>query len=214
MRLSEILDGIRTGAEETPAVMAAIREAVAELRRNGTGLHALTVGEPFPDFMLPCPTGRLVERDELLATGPLVVTFFRGHWCPICVAALDAMLECLPAMRERGAGLVAVSPETSGNALRPGFKAPPGFRFLSDVDNGLALSCGIAFKTPPAYRALLSREGCDLAERQGSSAWFLPVPATFLVDREGIVRWSFVDVDFTRRAEPAEVLAALRALPG
>ncbi|SHJ30196.1 Peroxiredoxin [Roseomonas rosea] len=213
MRLSEILDGIRDGAADSPGVMAAIKEAVAELRRNGTGLHALSVGEPFPDFMLPCPTGHLVERDELLEKGPLVVTFFRGHWCRICVAALDSMLECLPAMRAEGASLVAVSPETSGNALRPGFKAPPGFRFLSDVDHGLALACGVAFKTPAAYRSLLSRDKLDLGERQGSSSWFLPVPATFVVDREGIVRWSFVDVDFTRRAEPDDVLAALRALP-
>lgn len=214
MRLSDILDGIRDGAAESPAVMAAIKEAVAELRRNGTGLHALTVGEPFPDFMLPCPTGQLVERDELLAKGPLVVTFFRGHWCPACAAALDAMLQSLPTMRELGASLIAVSPETRGQALRPGFQAPPGFRFLSDVDHGLTLACGIAFKTPAAYRGLLQGDGLDLSERQGSPSWFLPVPATFVVDREGIVRWSFVDVDFTRRAEPEDILNALRALQG
>jgi peroxiredoxin len=194
-------------------VEAIVKAMFAELRRSGAVRHALSVGDPLPDFMLPDPTGSFVERDEILAESPLVLTFFRGHWCSAC-SAVDAMLEALPAMREAGATLLAVTPETGGYAMRDQARTPPGLRILSDVDNGLALACGVAFRVPAHYRGMLAAHGVNLEERQGSTSWFLPVPATFVVDRTGIVRWSFVDVDFMRRADPAAVVEALRALPG
>jgi peroxiredoxin len=212
MTLTRTLDGMREEMADSPGLHERVAETVAELKRNGAALHAIGVGDPFPDFLLPDPAGSLVERDELLAEGPIVVTFFRGHWCSFCVAAVDALVEALPAMRQLGARLVAVTPETGGQAQRAGCCSQPGFNILADVDHGLALSCGIAFKSPTPLRELLTGRGLDLMVRQGSEAWFLPVPATFVVDRDGIVRWSFVDVDFTRRAEPSEVLAALRGL--
>jgi peroxiredoxin len=214
MRLNEILDGLREDTAAQPAVYGATEAMFAELRRSGAVRHALSVGDPLPDFMLPDPTGSFVERDEILAEGPLVLTFFRGHWCSACSATVDAMLEALPAMREAGATLLAVTPETGGYAMRDQARTPPGLRILSDVDNGLALACGVAFRVPAHYRGMLAAHGVNLEERQGSTSWFLPIPATFVVDRTGIVRWSFVDVDFMRRADPAAVVEALRALPG
>jgi peroxiredoxin len=195
-------------------VEAIVKAMFAELRRSGAVHHALLVGDPLPDFMLPDPTGSFVERDEILAEGPLVLIFFRSHWCSACSATVDAMLEALPAMREAGATLLAVTPETGGYAMRDQARTPPGLRILSDVDNGPALACGVAFRVPAHYRGMLAAHGVNLEERQGSTSWFLPVPATFVVDRTGIVRWSFVDVDFMRRADPAAVVEALRALPG
>ncbi len=146
--------------------------------------------------------------------GPLVVTFFRGEWCPYCRLMLTALEEAFPEIEAFGGRLVAVTPETGGRALTA--KAHHGERYeiLSDVDCGLGLSCGVIFRTPQVYRDLLVSHGNDLAERQGNDAWFLPIPAAFVLDREGIVRWRYADVDFTRRAEPADIIDAVRRLSG
>jgi peroxiredoxin len=195
--------------EEEAALMAVTLD---ELRRTGAADHALRVGEPFPDFLLPDAEGRLVELADLLATGPAVLTFFRGDWCPFCRTALDALEATLPQLRAAGAGLAAVMPETGGRALDAKRRHRLGYRVLADVDHGLAMACGIAFRVPRPYRAAMDAAGIDLGERQGSAAWFLPVPATFVIDRAGILRWSFVELDFTRRAQPAAIVEAVRAL--
>lgn len=213
-RLGDELDRIRDDPEDTPELRAAVAATIAALRRGGIGDHALRPGDAFPDFLLPDIEGHLVELADLTRQGPFALTFFRGPWCPYCTASLRANLAALPAIRAAGGHLVAVTPETGGRALMPGAEPPKeSLRVLSDVDHGLALACGIAFRTPNPYRNLLLGSGLDLADRQGNAAWFLPVPAFFVVDREGVVRWSFVDIDFTRRAEPHDVVAALRALP-
>ncbi len=195
--------------EEEAALMAATLD---ELRRTGAADHALRVGEAFPDFLLPEAEGRLVELADLLAAGPAVLTFFRGDWCPFCRAALDALEAALPEIRAAGGSLAAVMPETGGRALDAKRRRRLGYRILADVDNGLAMACGIAFRVPGAYRAAMDEAGIDLGVRQGNAAWFLPVPATFVIDRDGVLRWSFVELDFSRRAQPAAILAALRGL--
>lgn len=210
--LREVLDETRRRGNAVAEVREAVAATLAELRRSDAAAHALAVGEPFPDFLLPDAEGRLVARADLLSAGPAVVTFFRGDWCPYCRAALDALEEALPEVEAAGATLAAITPETGGRALDAKRSHRARYRVLADVDHGLAMACGVAFRAPAAYRALLLRGGVDLAERQGNAAWFLPVPATFVLDRGGAVRWSFVDLDFTQRAEPADVVAALRAL--
>jgi peroxiredoxin len=214
MALREVLDETRRRYDAVPEVREAVAVTLAELRRTGAAAHALGAGQPFPDFLLPDAEGRLVDRDDLLAAGPAVVTFFRGDWCPYCRASLDSLEAALPDVEAAGATLAAVTPETGGRALGAKRRHRARYRVLADVDHGLATACGVAFRAPAAYRALLLRGGVDLAERQGNAAWFLPVPATFVLDRAGVVRWSFVDLDFTHRAEPAEMVAALRSLSG
>ena len=173
---------------------------------------ALREGERMREFLLPNTEGRLVHSNDLLAAGPLVVTFFRGEWCPFCSATLDKLEASLPALTQAGGTLVARTPETGGLALR--MKRAHGRRYerLADVDLAIAMAFGIVFKTPPLYAALLARRGVHLAERSGNPAWLLPVPAAFLVRRDGVIARAWVNVDVTRRAEPDDIMAALRTL--
>ncbi|HET8997489.1 MAG TPA: peroxiredoxin-like family protein [Acetobacteraceae bacterium] len=194
-------------------VRRAYEAMVAELQRTDFLTHALQVGDRFPDLVLPNAEGALVSISALLEHGPLVVTFFRGEWCPYCRLMLDALAATLPEIMALGASLVAVTPEAGGRALTAKQNHKAGFEVLCDVDCGVGLSCGVVFRAPEPYRLLLLKYGTDLAERHGNPSWFLPVPATFVVDRQGIVRWRFLSVDFTERAEPADLLAALRSLP-
>lgn len=209
-QLQEQLRRFREG--QTADVVTAYETMVANLGASGFIDHVLPVGEHFPDVALPTGDGELVRIADLWRRGPLVVTFFRGEWCPYCRLMLAALEEALPEIEMLGASLVAVTPETGGRALTAKQHHHNRYEVLSDVDCGLGLDCGVVFQAPASYRTLMLRYGHDLAERHGNSAWFLPVPATFVLDTDGIVRWRFAEADFTLRAEPADILAALRDL--
>jgi peroxiredoxin len=212
MTLTDRLDGVRAGTALAPEVREAIGATLAELARAGVARRALSPGDTFPDFLLPDTDGKLVGLNDLLGGGPAVVTFFRGVWCPYCSATLDALRDALPEIEAAGGTLAAVTPETGGRALEAKLRHRAGYRILADVDHGLAAACGVAFRVPEPYRRLLMTAGLDLTERQGNGAWLLPMPAAFVLRPSGEVAWAFVDADFTRRAEPAEVIAALRRL--
>lgn len=199
-------------ARMSAEVRAAYDDFLARLDAAEIARHARMPGDAMPPFLLPNAEGKLVDSAELLARGPVVLTFFRGDWCPYCSMTLDALEAALPDLQAAGGTLVAMTPETGGRALAMKREHRLGYEILVDVDLAVAMQFGIVFRTPPRYRALLERAGVDLAERSGNPAWFLPVPATFLVDRDGAIRRAWVNVDFTERAEPAEVVAALRDL--
>lgn len=182
---------------------------VAELSGNGFMNQVLPQGAPFPDFMLPSAEGRLVSLGGALVRGPVIVSFFRGEWCPFCRLMLAALTEALPEIEAAGATLLALTPETGGLALT--MKAYHGARFevLADVDCGVGLAAGVVFRIPKLYRA---RMRPDFAQRHGNAGWFLPVPATFVLSQDGLVAWRFAEVDFSRRAEPSDIIAAVRSL--
>ena len=165
-----------------------------------------------PGFLLPNAEGRLVDSNDLLAAGPLVVTFFRGTWCPYCAETLDALEAISTELTQAGGTLVAMTPETGGRALALKRQHTLHYEVLADIDLGVAMAFGIVFRTPPLYAALLRRHGVDLGQRSGNEAWLLPVPATFLVDRTGSVARTWINIDFTQRTEPTEVLESLKAL--
>lgn len=193
-------------------VRRAYEAMVAELQRTDFMSRALRVGDRFPDLVLPNAEGALVSINRLLADGPLVATFFRGEWCPYCRLMLDALAAALPEIRALGASLVAITPDAGGRALTAKRNHHAEFEVLCDIDCGVGLNCGVVFRAPEPYRLLLLKYDTDLAERHGNPSWFLPLPATFVVDRDGVVRWRVISVDFTERAEPADILAALRTL--
>ncbi len=182
---------------------------VAELSGNGFLNQVLPQGQMFPDFMLPSAEGRLVSLDSQLARGPVIICFFRGEWCPFCRLMLAALTDALPEIDAAGATLLALTPETGGLALS--MKQYHGARFevLCDVDCGVGLAAGVVFKIPKLYRA---RMAADFAQRQGNAGLFLPIPATFILAPDGVVAWRFADVDFTRLAEPADIINAVRSL--
>ncbi len=193
-------------------VRAAYAGFMDMLDRAEIAAHVLAPGAPMPDFLLPNAEGRLLSSGELLDAGPLVVVFFRGDWCPFCMLMLLALEEALPELHAAGATLVAMTPDTGGRALRAKQAHGLHYEVLSDVDNEAAMQFGVVVNPPGSYRALLARAGIDLAERHGNPGGFIPLPATFLIGRDGIVRSAWIDLDVTRRVEPAAIIDAVRRL--
>jgi peroxiredoxin len=212
MSLKDKLDAIRAKGRQDPTLAAAYETVVDRLRRADSSANALKVGDPMPAFVLPNAEGRLVASDELLARGPLVVSFFRGDWCPYCRTMLETYEAALPAIAAAGGQLVAISPDTNAMPSATKHKYGLSFEVLSDPDSAVILQFGVMFRAPDAYREMLQSRGIDLADRHGNQGWFIPIPATFVVDRAGIVRYAFTDVDFTYRAEPDAILGALKSL--
>ncbi|WP_291423096.1 peroxiredoxin-like family protein [Acidocella sp.] len=182
------------------------------MNREGFLSGIAQTGAMFPDFVLPSAEGRLVALAEQLARGPVVLSFFRGEWCPFCKLTLDALSEALPRIEAAGASLLALTPETGGLPLSMKTRHGAVFEVLADVDFGVGLSAGVVFKIPKLYRARLDAAGLNFPQRHGNAAWCLPVPATFIIAPDGCIAWRFVDVDFTHRAEPDGILAALRRM--
>jgi len=216
IRLEDRLEEKRRALAGHARLAGALRAVVEEIRRTGALETALAVGEEFPDFLLPDAQGRLVSRAALLSRGPLVVAFLRGGWCPYCALVVAALAEAREEFAARGASVAVATPETGGLArdlldIAPG--AAEALTALADVDSGLAASCGILYRVPDAYLEVLGGFGVRIGERQGNAALVLPVPATFVVGRDGRVVCRHLDPDFTRRAEPADLIAALDATP-
>ncbi|AEM84242.1 peroxiredoxin-like family protein [Streptomyces violaceusniger] len=198
---------------QDPAGARAIKERAArELAESGQGKRALAVGARAPHFSLPSATGRTVTLEALLSRGPLVLTFYRGAWCPYCNMTLRSLQQHHGDISARGAQLVAVSPQTPDESLSHSEKQELDFDVLSDIGSATARRYGLAFQVPDELAAHYARSGLDLERVNDGHARVLPIPATYVIDRSGTVRWAFVDTDFTVRAEPADVLTALDAL--
>ncbi|MFJ5228494.1 peroxiredoxin-like family protein [Kitasatospora sp. NPDC088391] len=195
--------------EQARAVM---ERAARELAESGQVGRALAVGDRAPGFTLPSAAGGSVELAALLADGPVVLTFYRGAWCPYCNIALRSLQQHHAAILDRGARLVAVSPQLPDGSLTLAEKNELSFPVLSDPGCAVAEQYGLAFDLPEDLAAVYAASGIDLARSNGGRPRTLPLPATYVVDRAGTVRWAFVDTDHTVRAEPADVLAALDRL--
>jgi peroxiredoxin len=199
--------------QQIPAEIRQImRRAGQELADSGHTGRALAVGAQAPRFRLPSATGESVSLAGLLAAGPVVLTFYRGAWCPYCNIALRALQRHHDEFSARGARLAAVSPQIPDESLSLTDRHQLAFSVLSDVGSDTAKQYGLAFDLPDDLAAVYDRLGFDLQRVNGGHPRTLPLPATYVIDREGVIRWAFVDADYTRRAEPTDVLAALDAL--
>lgn len=185
---------------------------VARMRRLDVGAGAPSVGDRFPEFALLDSRGRLTSLSSRLAQGPVVLSFNRGGWCPYCRAELSAWSDSLFQLAEAGAQLVVVTAEIAGRAEELRRSLGLAADVLCDIDHGVALDLGLAVHLGQDLRREYLDCGLDLAEVYGSPSWLIPIPATFLIDPAGIVRFAYVDVDFRNRAEPADVIAAVQAL--
>lgn len=187
-------------------------EAAADLARAMPD-PGLVVGERAPDFTLPDARGEPVTLSELLRTGPVVLTFYRGAWCPYCNLQLQGLRASLPRIQDLGATLAAITPQRPDRSLAQVEKDGYPFPILSDLDGSVMTAYRLRFRVPEELSALYIREfGLDLAAYNGPGRYELPVPGTFVIDRSGTVRAAFVDVDYTHRPEPAAIVDALRAL--
>ena len=184
----------------------------AHLERTEAAKYALKVGDTLPEFVLPNAEGRLVSSRELLAQGPLVVAFFRGDWCPFCNLTLAALEDALPRIETTNARLVAMTPDANGLALRAKHRNSVHYDVLCDIDNGVAMQFGVVYRVPDEYRKFLEDYKCDLGTRHGNDMWTLPMPSAFVIDRQGVIRYAFVNGDILVRAEPDEIIAELKKL--
>lgn len=189
-----------------------MRRNVEDVAASGLASRALGVGMRAPAFALPSATGDEVALTALLAEGPVVLTFYRGAWCPYCNLALRALQQHNEAIRSRGARLAAVSPQIPDESLSLIEKHDLDFDVLSDIGSETAQQYGIAFDLSAEMAALYEQRGVDLQRVNGGHARTLPLPATYVIDSHGIIRWAFVASDHTLRAEPADILTALDAL--
>eukprot|EP01037_Dinobryon_pediforme_P018126 gene18126-18372_t len=193
-----------------------IRDAMAradlELAASGVAEQALKAGDPAPDFELPGVDGRTIRLSALLRDGPVIVSFYRGGWCPYCNLELRALQSALPQVRALGAQLVAISPQTPDESLSTAEKNALAFPVLSDVGSETARSFGIAFDLADELRPIYARFGHALPDRNGDESWVLPIPATYVIGRSGRIALAYVDIDYRNRLDPTDVVRALQNL--
>ena len=194
-----------------PHFQAAVDALVSRLAQSSAGATAPQVGEPMPAFVLPDEQRRLVRLEELLDEGPVALAFNRGHWCPYCRINIDALARAEEEVGAEHRHIAAIVPDRQKFAmwLKSDAKAP--FPVLTDMDNGYAMTVGLAFYVGDELKQMMVSSGWDPSVSQGTDNWMLPVPATFIVGTDGIVRARFVDPDYRMRMAIEDMLAALRS---
>lgn len=193
------------------SVIETMHRATAELKTSGLPERALGVDDTAPDFTLAGPDGLAVSSADLLARGPLVVSFYRGVWCPYCNMELEALEAARPVIEAAGASLVAVSPQTAANSRKSVRQNGLGFPILSDPGNAVADLFGLRFALPDYLVELYKGLKNDLPAFNGDPSWTLPMPARFVIGRDRRIAYANVEPDYTRRPEPEDMLAAIAA---
>ncbi len=173
---------------------------------------ALKVGDTAPSFELPDAYGETVKLTDVLATGPAVVSFYRGAWCPFCNLELRAMQRELANAQQSGITLIAISPNTPDESLGMIDKDELTFPVLSDAGNSVAKQFNLVYEMESGIVSLYREQGRDIGAMNGSEVWELPVPATYVIDQSGVIQYAFVDLNHRVRAEPSEVVAIAAAL--
>ena len=204
---------LRTFAEtvrrERPDFTAAVDRLVNRLRQYGAGEAAPQVGESMPPFVLPDETAQLVSLDELLNRGPVAITFHRGHWCPYCRINISALVEAHKELPASGGQIVAIIPDRQKFAAELKSQSKVTFPILTDMNSGYALSLNLTIWLGAEMQEMMQRR-LDLPAFQGSDSWMLPIPATFVVGRDGLIRARFIDPDYRNRMMISDMLAAMR----
>ena len=193
------------------SVIDTMHRATDELIASGAATQTLKAGNTAPSFVLNDPDGRPVSSAGLLAQGPLVISFYRGIWCPYCNMELQALQEALPAVRQMSANLVAISPQSAVNGRKSRRTNGLDFPILSDPGNETAAAFGLRFALPDYLIKLYKSLKNDLPGFNGDTSWTLPMPGRFVISRDGVIRYAEVNPDYTHRPEPEDVLLALRS---
>ncbi|MGP7818647.1 peroxiredoxin-like family protein [Niallia sp. 01092] len=188
-----------------------MEQATKELADSGIA-KGLKVNDQAPNFTLKDATGADITLYEELEKGPVILTFYRGAWCPYCNLELKAYQRVLPAIKEAGAQLIAISPQTPDASLTTKEKNELEFFVLSDPNGSTAENYNLLFKMPDFLIEIYKQSGLDVPAHNGNDAWKLPVPATFLIDQNGNIQFANVDPDYRNRVEPAEMVALLTAV--
>ena len=183
--------------------------AVAELKGAGIASRILPTGSQAPSFELNDHNGKLISSTELLTKGRLVICFIRGRWCPFCVGQMEAMNLITPEIQQAEANFVAISPQTVQQSYFMHDQHKLRFPLLSDAGNVVAHRFGVGYKVPDYQQALYKSVFINLPHTNGDVSWELPIPATFILDRDGKVLYASANEDYTDRPEPREILEKL-----
>jgi peroxiredoxin len=195
---------------DTQAIHA---QTVAQLKAGGLAQHILPVGAQAPEFELQDHNGEILRSADLLAKRRLVLCFIRGRWCPFCVGQMEAMNLILPQIDQRRATLVAISPQTVKQSFFMHDQHKLRFPLLSDAGNKLARQFGLTYRVPPTQEAIYRRAFVNLPFTNGDESWELPIPATYIVDRDGTILYAHANEDYTERPEPLEIVTNLDFAP-
>src|SRR6266852_1676463 len=194
---------------ETQAIHA---EVVAELKQKRLADGTLRVGAKAPMFELKDHNDKPVSSAELLRNGPVVICFFRGRWCPFCVGQLEAMNLILPQIVQAGSSLIAISPQTVKQSFFMHDQHKLRFPLLSDTGNQVARKFGLSYQVPELQQAVYRRAFVNLPFANGDESWELPIPATFILDRDGTILYASANEDYTDRPEPADIVEFLKRM--
>lgn len=208
---------LETFADAVRAISAPFADAVDRLvdrlKQSDVGAGAPQVGEVMPPFLMPDDAGRLTGLDELVHDGPVAITFHRGHWCPYCRISAHVLARLQQRIAAGGGQIIAITPERQKFAKALKLDAGAGFPVLTDLDNGYALLLNLVFWVGEEMERFIAATGLDIPGYQGNKAWFLPVPATFVVGTDGRIKARFVDPDYRKRMTTESLLVALGSPP-
>jgi peroxiredoxin len=199
-------------AKYVPAETQAIHaQAVAELKQQQVAANILPADAKAPAFELQDHNGKTISSSDLLATGRLVLCFIRGRWCPFCVGQMEAMNLVVPDIKRAGATLVAISPQTVKQSDFMHDQHKLRFPLLSDMGNKVARQFGLTYRVPTPQEAVYRQAFVNLPFTNGDDSWELPIPATYILDRDGTIIFASSNEDYTERPEPSEILNVLSA---
>lgn len=204
---------VEMGRKANPNFMKGVDEIITEARALKKDANAIEVSKKVPNFVLPNPQGKLISLANLLKKGPIVLTFYRGSWCPYCNLQLKALQSKLSDIHDLGAQLIAISPEIPDGSLSKKEIDEMDFIVLSDQNAKVASQYGLAWQIPEFLSKHMKNDrGLDLEIVNNGNSSILPIPATFVINTEGIVTWRYVDVDYRTRSEPDDIIKALQKL--
>lgn len=219
MALQDRLDAFKADFENgklngkpSPEVLDIMRRGTAELIASGQALNAKKAGDKAPEFTLKDPDGQPVSSSSLLTKGPLVLSFYRGAWCPYCNMDLQALQAALPEIEARGANLVAISPQTAPNSRKSRRDNKLAFPILSDEKSRVAAAYGLRFSLPDYLIELYKGFKNDLPTFNDDPAWVLPMPARYVIGTDGMIAYAEVNPDYTQRPDPSELFPVLERL--
>jgi peroxiredoxin len=200
----------RQKQEKVPAeILDTMAQATVALKQSGIEDNSIKSGMKAPDFSLPNHKGESLSLSGLLADSVVVLSFYRGGWCPYCNLELNALQQSIPEIEARGARLVAISPELPDKSMTTRERHALSFDVLYDKGNGVAGRYGLVFTLPEVLRPIYEKSGLDIPAYNGDSTFTLPLPATYIIGQDGIVNHHFVDADYTHRMEPASIVEKL-----
>src|ERR1700733_8018409 len=192
-----------------PDVQAVHERAVASLKAQNLAARSLAVGERVPAFQLSDHNGKRTSSADLLSRGRHVICFIRGRWCPFCVGQMEAMNFIAPRIAAGGASLVAISPQTEKQAFFMRDQHQLTFPMLVDAHNDVARQFGLVYRVPDEQQALYRSTFVNLPFVNGDNSWELPIPASYVIDRDGTILFASADEDYSQRPEPLEILKVL-----